>query len=328
MIITKFQRDRDNQIFQYIYIFWHNLSVLSNWFLRNPFFRLNKSDHPMKYIIVAKDVYGGTSRSDKANPLEVTEICSELIITRLYLIDLLKTGKITLDDTIVTIDDRMCLYTNIFKNVTTFREFSSVKINNKKNVIDLLIKKKYHWLAVGGGIPYKPFYQNYERDKEEIMNVNFSNLKEYNIDKSFVALVIRKRGAWPEKNLPDEYWAELIHKLKTNGIQVFVFGKETESFTDGHRIQYVKNYRDWCSLVKNSNCKHIVSTMTGGVYPALIFGAPKMQMTIIDNTNLMTLHAGDPSFYDSCVNFAKVEIEFINKIPKTEELCTRISKSL
>lgn len=327
MIITRIQNSLKRRLSRCFP--GYGLPITSNGPLRGSFCHLGKPDNRKKYIIVAKDVYAGTSGSDTPTPLEVTEICSELIITRLYLIDLLKTGKITLDDTVVTIGDRTCLYTNIFKNVMTFKEFSSIKINNIDNVvIDLLNTKNYSWLAVFGGIKYKPFYQNYERDKEEIMNVNFSNLKEYNIDKSFVALVIRKRGAWPEKNLPDEYWAELIHKLKTNGIQVFVFGKETKSFTDGHHIQYVKNYRDWCSLVKNSNCKHIVSTMTGGVYPALIFGAPKMQMTIIDNTNLMTLHAGDPSFYDSCVNFAKVEIEFINKIPKTEELCARISKSL
>jgi len=327
MIITKLQKGLANRISRYVP--WYGLPVTSSGPLRNSLYRLCRPDRRMKYIIVAKDVYAGTSGSDTPNPLEVTEICSELIITRLYLIDLLKTGKITLEDTVVTIDDRVCLYTNIFKNVMTFREFSHVKINNVDNVvIDLLTKKTYHWLAVGGGLKYKPFYKNYERDKEEITNIDPSNLREYNVDNPFIALVIRKRGAWPEKNLPYEYWTKLIHKLKTGGVQVFVFGKETESLTDVYHVQYVKNYRDWCSLVKNSNCKHIVSTMTGGVYPALIFGAPKMQMTIIDNTNLMALHAGDPSFYDSCINFAKVEIGFINELPKIEELYVRILKNL
>lgn len=327
MILTKFQKGLMNRISRYVP--WYGLPITSSGPMRNSLYRLGRPDRRMKYIIVAKDVYSGTSGNDTPNPLEVTEICSELIITRLYLIDLLKTGKITLDDTVVTIDDRVCLYTNIFKNVMTFREFSHIKINNVDNVvIDLLTKKTYHWLAVGGGLKYKPFYQNFKRDNVEIMNVDLSNLGEYNVDKPFVALVIRKRGAWPEKNLPDEYWMELIHKLKTNGVQTFIFGKETESFADGRQVQHVKNYMDWCSLVKNPNCKHIVSTMTGGVYPALIFGAPKMQMTIIDNTNLMALHRGDPSFYDSCVNFAKVEITFINKVPKIEELYVIISKNL
>lgn len=307
----------------------YGLPLTSNGPLRGLSYSLGKTDNRKKYIIVAKDVYAGTSGSDTPNPLEVTEICSELIITRLYLIDLIKTGKITLDDTVVTVGERTCLYTNMFKNVMTFKEFSSIKINNVDNIaIDLLNTRNYSWLAAFGGIKYKPFYKNYERDKVEIMNVDLSNLKEYTTNKPFVALVIRKRGAWPEKNLPEEYWVELIQKLKNAGIQVFIFGKETESFTDGSLVQYVKNYQDWCSLVKNPNCKHIVSTMTGGVYPALIFGAPQMHMTLVDNLNLMALHGGDPSFYDDCINFAKVKIEFINEVPNIEKLYARILKNL
>lgn len=327
MLLTKLGKGIANRVFPYI--FRRTLSDILELHPRDLLYRLGKPDHRKKYIIVAKDIYKGTSESDKANPLEVTEICSELIITRLYLIDLLKKGKITVNDTVVTIDDRRCLYTNIFKNVITFKEFSSIKTNGANDVvIDLLVKKTYHWLAVGGGLQYKPIYQNLERDREEIMNVDLSQLEEYTVDKPFVALVIRKRGAWPEKNLPEEYWVKLISSLRANGVQIFIFGKETESFTDGSQVQYVKNYRDWCSLVKNPNCRHIVSTMTGGVYPALIFGAPEMQMTIVDNTNLMALHVGDPSFYDSCINFAKVKIDFVNEIPEVKELSARILKNL
>ena len=47
-----------------------------------------------KYIICAKEVYEGTSYSDVANPLRMTEIATELVITRLYCIMLLKEGKI------------------------------------------------------------------------------------------------------------------------------------------------------------------------------------------------------------------------------------------
>ena len=69
----------------------------------------------MKYIICAKERYKGDSLSDVRNPLKVTEIATELIITRLYCIMLLKQGTIDKNDTIVTALERKCLYENIFQ---------------------------------------------------------------------------------------------------------------------------------------------------------------------------------------------------------------------
>jgi len=279
----------------------------------------------MKYIIVSKNIYEGTWSSDKADPLYVTEICSELIITRLHLINMLKSGEVTIDDTVVTTDERLCLYTKIFKNVITFKEFLQTKLSENDSVVDLLVASTYDHLAVGGGIPYKPFYQNYERDKEEISNIDWSDMSEYDLSKPFSAILIRRRGAWPEKNMTDEYWTALIEKLNQSGARIFIFGRETEQFTNGKNIKYVKNFRDWCTLVAHPNCKHITSTMTGGVYPALIFGAQHMKMFIIDNTNLMEGHAHDPSFYNDCINFSKVKIEFSKTIPSIEELYDKVT---
>jgi hypothetical protein len=175
-------------------------------------------------------------------------------------------------------------------------------------------------------IPYTPFYQNWERDKNIINNVDWSDLKDYDLNSPFICLVIRKRAAWIEKNMKDEFWNNLIEKLNKNNIKTFVFGKETEKWCEGENITFVKNYRDWCSIVRNTNCKHVMSTMTGGVYPCLIFGHENINMTIIDNTRLMEQHGGDPSFYDDCINFSKVNFEFIKHIPTTEEIYENITK--
>lgn len=284
----------------------------------------------MKYIIVAKNIYQGTSISDIANPLEVTEIATELIITRLKAIDMLQSGQISKEDCIVTVEERKCLYGNFFDNVIDYQYFLTLNINSN-DVFDLLEDGWFHRMAGGyvheREIPYKPFYQNWERDKELITNINFSDLKEYNLSQPFLSLVIRKRSAWTEKNMSHEFWLELIKKLEQNNIQIFVFGKETENYSS-NKVQYIKNYQDWCSIVKHENCKHICSTMTGGVYPSLIFGNSNTEMTIIDNTLLMSKHGGDPSFYDNCINFSKIKIEFINYIPTIEELYARITTNL
>lgn len=285
----------------------------------------------MKYIIVAKNEFEGNSKSDIANPLRVTEIATELVITRLRLLDLLQTGALSKEDCVVTTPERKCLYTKIFDNVMDYQEF--LKIGAKKeDVTDLLAPGVFNQMSAGPIknriIPYKPFYQNWERDRDLITCVDWSSMDGYDLSKPFVALVVRKRAAWTEKNMSDEFWTKLIKQLRKNDIKTFVFGRETEMFCDSETVEYVKDYRDWCTLVKHDNCKHVGSTMTGGVYPLLIFGNKDAKMTIIDNTQLMTKHAGDPSFYDNCINFSKILIEFIKHIPSTEEFYGKITANI
>lgn len=284
----------------------------------------------MKYIITSKNEYLGTSTSDAANPLLVTEIATELIITRLYAIHLLNTNVINKDDTIVCINERSCLYSNIFNNVISYDHFKTLDIT-QNDIIDLLEKSLFNKLASGDInsrlLPYLPFYNNWERDKNEIVNIRKSILTDYDVSEPFICLVIRKRGAWTEKNMSDQFWIDVINKLESEGIRVFIFGKESEIFCT-NKTTYIKNYQDWCTIVQETNCKHVASTMTGGVYPLLIFGNPLCKMTIIDNTNLMRRHGHDPSFYHSCINFSHIDISFINNIPTVENFCYELTKNL
>lgn len=286
----------------------------------------------MKYVIVSKDIYAGTSQDDQKDPGQITEIATELVITRLYLLDLLSTGAVSKEDTVVCIEERKCLYTNIFKNIISYKEYVAMDKEESHTTLDLLTPFMFERLAGGDVnsrlIPYKPFYQNWERDKEEILNVKWSSLEGYDTSKPFVGLVVRKRGAWTEKNMSDEFWIDIIKKLEENNIKTFVFGKETEKFCTTDNTTYVKNYQDWCTLISNKNCLHVASTMTGGVFPLLVFGNSECKMSIIDNTQLMSIHAGDPSFYDSCINFSKIDITFINKIPTTDEFYDTITANL
>lgn len=286
----------------------------------------------MKYIIVSKNEAAGTSSNDVANPLVVTEIATELIITRLYLLDQLSIGAVSVDDTVVCVEERKCLYTNIFKNVISWDEFKTLQLTPSDERIDYLEGGLFNQLAAGSVdsrlIPYLPFYQNYERDKHLINNVDFVEIDPQKTSKPFVSLVIRKRGAWPEKNMSDSFWSDVIDKLSSNNIPTFIFGKETDVFCKYENTHYVSNYQEWCSVVAHPNCKHVGSTMTGGVYPLLIFGNREAKMTIIDNTNLMATYSYDPSFYNPCINFSKIDIQFINSIPTVEEYYERLISNL
>ena len=270
----------------------------------------------MKYIIVAKQEFEGTKGDDTPSPHEVTEIATELIITRLALFDMLQSGKITTEDTIVTRNnDRKCLYTNIFSNVISWEEYKRRKLSDSESCIDLVHPSEFFKLAIGGpldiNLPYFPFYQNFERDKKYITNFSRSGLEDYNTSQPFIAINIRRRGAWADqKNLPDSFWQKLNQRLYKNNINAFVFGFETKQFTKDH-IQYVENFQDWCTLLEHKNCRHIVSTPSGAVYPAMMFGNEAPQITIIDMKDCIPEHAGDPSFYGNCVNFTNAQIDII-----------------
>jgi|21_taG_2_1085346.scaffolds.fasta_scaffold01596_4 hypothetical protein len=277
----------------------------------------------MRYIITAKEVAKGTSTQDIANPLAVTEIATELIITRLACIMLLKDNKITKSDTVVTNEDRKCLYENIFQNTISWKEFQQTDLLPNDDVIDLLSSSIHSRLHLRNGknqkIPYLPFYQHWERDKKEITDINFSDLSNYDLNGDFVALLIRTRGAWPEKNLPEDYWRELIKELEKQNKKVLVFGKETEIYASDS-VQYISTFRDWCGIVKHPNCKSIVSTITGGVYPAFICGNPELKLIIVDNLDLVKEYGYDPSWYNDCINFSKIQKIILNYKPTPQAL--------
>ena len=279
----------------------------------------------MKYIIASKADFKGTSDDDLAGPWSVTEICTELIITRFEILNRFAQGIITENDTIVTVAERECLYTNIFKNVISYDEFKRKNIPHS-DVMDLTEIHEFHRLCKS--LQYKPTYQFLERDRENIFNIDWSPLTEYDTSRPFIAIVIRTRSAWPEKNMSNQFWLDIIEKLTEHNIPTFIFGKETHTFANTTNIKYVKNFRDWCTLVRSENCVNVSSTMTGGVYPLLLFGNPTTKMTIIDNTGLMAKHGHDPSFYNDCINFAGIEKEFINKIPTTKEYYEAITKDI
>jgi len=262
-----------------------------------------------KYVIVSKNVFQSTSTNDINDPLLATEICTELIIMRLRLIELLNTGIINKNDVIVTRIERKCLYENIFPNIIDYQDF--LKLNIQENVIDI-VSQIYTLCKT---IKYKPFYNRFELDKEQILNIKLSTDLKFDVSQPFICLLIRKRGAWPEKNLPDNYWYGLINYLNTLNIRIAVFGKETERFCDNINSFHINSFQDWCAILSYSTCKCVISTATGGVYPIFFTGHKKSKLIIIDNTLLIRENGHDASFYNNCINFTNTELMVLETVP-------------
>lgn len=277
----------------------------------------------MKYIITAKNI---REKVHITNPVLRTEICTELIMPRLKLMELLNTGKITRHDTIVTRIDRKCLYENIFDNVIDWEDYLKTKgeIDNK-NIIDLASQI----LSLDKTLPYKPFYRRFEEDKNEILNINLSDLSNFDIENPYICLLVRKTPNHAEKNLDDNYWSNFINKFteETKGkYNVFIFGQGVSNLSESKNVFYIDKFQDWCSIMNKENCKHLISTISGGVYPIFFTGHKDCKMTIIDNTKTVKLHSESPSFYHECINFTGIKKEILEYAPNAEELTKKITR--
>lgn len=270
----------------------------------------------MKYVITAKNIFD-PKINHITNPLERTEICTEMVMTRLEAIRLLNEGIISKNDTIVTRIDRKCLYENLFDNVIDYQDFLKLTINAENDdVIDLV----YDIDVYEATLPYKPFYQRFEKDRNEIFNIN---LHEFNTKRPFICILNRQMMNHYEKNIPNDYFVEFIHEIENNTeFDIYVFGEKLKGNRSGNLVNMytVSDFKTWCSLINNQLCKSVVSSCSGGVYPVFFCGHDNSKLIIIDQNRYTEKHSDSVSFYNECINFKKVEKKIYFEIPEVKEL--------
>ena len=273
------------------------------------------------YAILAKgidDVNRGDGSMNEGTPLTQTESATELIINRLALMDYLSKGIIDEDTTIVTLSERVFLYEKIFKNIETYNPNKTYS-----NCLDLVTNEKL--LELSKNLPYKPFYGNYERDKNNIININYNDSILNSDLPDFLICIPRLKNSDKKRNISQEYWIDFINKAKEKYDLIIVFGKGNENIK-GKNIKYVDTLRDYCSYLHHPNCKNVVSTISGPCHYVQHFGNVNKDtlLTMIDNRNLIKNYGDDPSYFHPCINFTNVKINFINEIIETEKLIENI----
>lgn len=277
----------------------------------------------MKYIIVSKgtsDFNRGNGTFDSGTPTYQTESATELIISRLAAINYLKEGKITKNTTVVTLSERKFLYENIFNNVETYD--SQKKYDD---CLDLITDQTFDELC--RTIPYKPFYKNFERDKNEILNIKYNN-EILNMQlPDFLVCIPRMKNSDKRRNLDKQYWIDFINVAELKYEKIFIFGKGNEDM-ETSKSSYINTFQDYCSLIHHPNCVDIVNTISGPCHFAHFFSntANKTKMTMIDNNNLIEKHGDDPSYFHPCLNFSKIPINFVNYLISPDELLFLIKK--
>ena len=173
-----------------------------------------------KYIITAvgdHNVNKGNGSRTTGTPATQTEAATELIINRLYLIDLLQQKVISKSDTIVTLPERKFLYENIFDNVIDY--YDKLRNQAKRDIVKETTS--------GDGlnhIPYKPFYKHYERDKDLIYDINYNDKILNKKLNDFIICVIRLKNSDTRRNLDLDYWKEFLSSIQNRYDKIFIFG--------------------------------------------------------------------------------------------------------
>lgn len=273
------------------------------------------------YVITAKgidDVNSGNGTMNEGTPITQTESATELIINRLALMDYLAKGIIDEDTTIVTLSERVFLYEKIFKNVEIYNSDKTYP-----NCLDMVTDEKLNELS--RNLPYKPFYGNYERDKDNLMNINYNNSILNSNLPNFLICIPRLKNSDKRRNISQEYWIDFINEVKKHYDLVLVFGKGNENIK-GKNIKYVDTLRDYCSYLHHQKCKHVISTLSGPCHYVQHFGNVNnnTKLSMIDNFNLIKFYGNDPSYFHPCINFTNVEINFIKEELTPYELTQKI----
>lgn len=116
----------------------------------------------------------------------------------------------------------------------------------------------------------------YEYKKEEYILPEFDSETKYDIDhsKTVVGLNTGCGGRWTSRLWPENYWLELIEKLKSNNYEVIILGgpeeqEKNKRLSEGTNTKYfgVKPLKTFIGLV--NECDTIVSAVTMGMHIAI-----------------------------------------------------------
>jgi len=180
-------------------------------------------------------------------------------------------------------------------------------------------------------IEYKPSYPHYERDKEIIHKITYNQEILSEDIEDFLVCIPRLKVSDTRRNLNQKYWVDFISSIKYKFDKIIVFGKGNENLDNGLNVKYVDTLQDYCSYIHHSNCRHVVSTISGPCHYVQQFGNSNNNttLTMIDNLGLTDKdkHGDSPSYFDPCINFTKAKINFIkNYLPKPKDLAKMITQ--
>ena len=271
----------------------------------------------MKYIIAGKNEAAGKVGNDSSQLGTYFELGWEVVGSRLDAIKLLKTGKLINDETtIVTVEDRMFMYTSIFKNVISWDEFKTLNKSLNK-VDDWTAQQNFSFLNTNNSnefwenndnsVQANSRYSRYEEDYDEITNgftKNDSFLKSLSDDETFYVACLRFRDHCNFRSSPVEWWTALLNKIvsETNK-RIFLIGHGSENFEKNDMMKHVSRLQDYVTLIQDPRCRAVIAQSTGTC--GLAFSASKAPVHWIDHANVSFINENNPVMGGTCAFFLK-----------------------
>jgi hypothetical protein len=274
----------------------------------------------MRYIIAGKNTAAGVKGNDSADLGVYFELGWEVVGSRLDAIKLLKTGKLINDDTtIVTVEDRMFMYTSIFKNVISWIKFKEISndLGPNDTVEDWTETKPFSFLNPNGDCEFwenndsRPSsysrYSRYEQDYEEITNGFTKNdhlLDHLSSDETFYVACLRFRDHCDFRSSPTEWWTVLLNRIasETNR-RVFLIGHGSENFEKNDMMKHVPRLQDYVTLIQDPRCRAVIAQSTGTC--GLAFSASKAPVHWIDHANVSFIDENNAVMGGTCALFLK-----------------------
>jgi GH15 family glucan-1,4-alpha-glucosidase len=191
----------------------------------------------------------------------------EIHITRYVIFDMLLQNRISLDDIIVTLKDRIFLYKKIFKNCISSEEFIEMNLNEKNyNIINL-------HLLTGNDIPvsYSSILENFQHQtlknfctpefKYLLNNIDYCNTG-YPEDKDYI--IIHHRY-----NCSIDILSKIINKVNnTMNVNIIIFNNNIsylkQNINNVNNIIFIDNLQIYASYLNSNKCKLFISEWSGG----------------------------------------------------------------
>ena len=163
----------------------------------------------------------------------------------------------------------MFFYTKFYKNVISYEQFRNMKIRQEDIYGDWPLNHNQLRFLNGNEFsdPETKEYVRKQQDGDLIFNgFDLAGSREPN--ETFITMCIRHRNWCSNRNSNTSFYQELVNLIKDK-FPIYVVGKGNEEFCKDNNINYVASLKDYVSLIKNKNCKCLITQSTGTAVLAL-----------------------------------------------------------
>lgn len=271
----------------------------------------------MKFVVAGQSDAGGVIGNDSSDLNVYYELGWEVTFTNIMVKTLLKEGKLSSSDTIVTHKDRAFFYSSLFDRVIDWEEFKKLELGPIDEVF-FLPKNIESWPEL-----------EVRLNREFVCNFDLLTDIEnrFGIDEPFGIYCIRLRDHCSWRNSDLEVAKRVISKLSDQfNYKIFLTGRNTETIAEELNVKSV-SLREYASLVNSELCKFCISPMSGIVQITNFCGHWGMHNFIFDHQNERGIElVNHPLFMGDNVNFKNVKNTFIPGKETEEKILELVSR--